>query len=537
MVKRAGGSLLLSLRIDPESQQPICTRLCVALREMILSGGLKAGDRLPASRTLAHQLGISRTTVIEVFDRLGAEGLVESRTGAGTFVSTVLGSERPMPSNPQKVPARLESPMLSTVMQQAVQRFGTRQRLPHVTRAFTTALPAFDAFPMAQWARLSAKYLRGGRDELMGYGDPNGSPELRRAIASHLRANRGITCDPQQLFIVGGAQQAFHLIGSTLLNPGDKIWFENPGAIGARNSLIATGAELVPVPVDDEGMCVNEGLRLAPNFRLAFVTPSHQQPMGSVMSLERRFALLHAAERAGAWIIEDDYDGEFFFGGRPPPTLKSVDTTGRVIYVGTFSKSLFPALRLGYLLAPPALLDTFRTIMSHFLQGVPSHTQAVVAEFIDEGHFSSHLRRMRQLYLERHETLVEACRERLDGLLDIVPTHGGLHTIARLPTSASELDIAHDAGQRQVAVSPIGRFAITPVADRGLVLGFGSVPPAAIRAGVAVLGEVLEAHQTVRSCAIQGDALRAEGRANPTRLAGSPGKAPLLELHLLPTNI
>ena len=493
MVKRAGGSPLLSLRIDPSSHQPVSTRVCVALREMILTGGFQAGDRLPASRTLARDLGVSRTTVIEVFDRLTAEGLVESRTGAGTFVSAALGASRPMPARSQAAAVRAASPVLSTVMTQAVQRFGTRQRLPHVARAFTTALPAFDAFPVAQWARLSAKYLRGGRDELMGYGDPNGSPQLRRAIASHLRANRGITCDPEQLFIVGGAQQAFHLIGSTLLNPGDKIWFENPGAIGARNSLIATGAELVPVPVDDEGLCVEEGLRLAPRFRLAFVTPSHQQPLGSVMSLERRFALLHAAERAGAWIIEDDYDGEFFFGGRPLPTLKSVDTTGLVIYVGTFSKSLFPALRLGYLVAPPALVDTFRTIMSHFLQGVPSHTQAVVAEFIDEGHFSAHLRRMRHLYLERYEALAEACQRRLAGLLDLVPTHGGLHTIARLPAHVSETAAAHDADLRQVSTSPIGRFAITPVSDNGLVLGFGSVPAAAVDAGVRVLGEVLEA--------------------------------------------
>lgn len=492
MVKRAGGSLLLSLNMDPSSHLSVSSRLSAALRDMILTGGCRAGDRLPASRTLARDLGVSRTTVIEAFDRLTAEGLVESRMGAGTFVSAALGANRPMPAKSQATLQRPAATVLSTVMTQAVQRFGARQRLPHVTRAFTTGLPAFDAFPVAQWARLSAKYLRGARDEVMGYGDPNGSADLRQAIAAHLRANRGISCDPDQLFIVGGAQQAFHLIGSTLLDPGDKIWFENPGAIGARNSLIATGATLVPVPVDDEGLRVDEGLRLAPHFRLAFVTPSHQQPLGSVMSLERRFALLHAAEQAHAWIIEDDYDGEFFFGGRPLPTLKSVDTTGLVIYVGTFSKSLFPALRLGYILAPPALVDTLRAIMSHFLQGVPSHTQAVVAEFINEGHFSSHLRRMRALYFERHETLVEACQRRLAGLLDVVPTHGGLHTIARLPAKLAELTVSHDAEMRQITTSPIGRFAVTPVGEIGLVLGFGSVPPIAIRAGVIALGEVLE---------------------------------------------
>ncbi len=501
MVKRAGGSLLLSVRIDHASPQPVSTQLCMALREMILTGGFQAGDRLPASRTLAHDLGVSRTTVIEVFDRLTAEGLVESRTGSGTFVSAALGATRPMPAVAREAAAPAAAPVLSTVMAQAVQRFGARQRLPHVTRAFTTALPAFDAFPMAQWARLSAKTLRGGRDEVMGYGDPNGSAQLRRAIASHLRANRGITCDPEQLFIVGGAQQAFHLIGATLLNPGDKVWFENPGAIGARNSLIATGAELVPVPVDDDGLRVDMGLRLAPRFRLAFVTPSHQQPLGSVMSLERRFALLHAAQQAGAWVIEDDYDGEFFFGGRPPPTLKSVDTTGLVIYVGTFSKSLFPALRLGYLLAPSGLVDTFRTIMSNFLQGVPSHTQAVVAEFIDEGHFAAHLRRMRPLYLERHEALVAACGKRLGGLLEVVPTHGGLHTIARLGAGMSETAVAHDADLRGVSTSPIGRYAIAPVAGNGLVLGFGSVAPPAIDAGVRVLEQVLQARSKDQAAA------------------------------------
>ena len=215
------------------------------------------------------------------------------------------------------------------------------------------------------------------------------------------------------------------------------------------------------------------------------------------MSLERRFALLHAAEQAGAWVIEDDYDGEFFFGGRPPPTLKSVDTTGLVIYVGTFSKSLFPALRLGYLLAPPALVDTFRTIMSKYLQGVPSHTQGVVAEFIDEGHFSAHVRRMRQVYLERHEALLAAAQRRLAGLLEVVPTHSGLHTIGHLPAAISEVAVARDADQRQVTASPIGRFALSPVGVNGLVLGFGGVSPKLIDAGTEVLAQVLESRRSM----------------------------------------
>jgi GntR family transcriptional regulator/MocR family aminotransferase len=492
MVKRAGGSLLLSIRIDHQARQPVSTQLCLILREMILTGGFAPGERLPASRTLARDLGLSRTTVVEVFSRLTAEGLIDSQTGSGTFVSPILGADRPMPP-PKDVPSDAQAlPQLSTIMALAVERFGVRQRLPHVPRAFTTALPAFDVFPMAQWARLSAKWLRGDRDEVMGYGDPYGSPQLRRALASHLRANRGITCDPEQIFILGGAQQAFHLIGSTLLNPGDKVWFENPGAIGARNSLIASGADLIPIPVDAEGLRVDEGLKYAPDFRLAFVTPSHQQPLGSVMSLARRFALLHAAEQAGAWVIEDDYDGEFFFGGRPPPTLKSVDTTGRVIYVGTFSKSLFPALRLGYFLSPPALVGAFRTILSRFLQGVPSHTQGVVAEFIDEGHFAVHVRRMRHIYFERHEALLAATGKCLSGLLDVVPTQSGLHTVGYLAPPYCEVDVAHEADQRGITASPIGRYAIKPLEVSGLVIGFGSSSPKAIALGVKVLAEVLQ---------------------------------------------
>jgi GntR family transcriptional regulator/MocR family aminotransferase len=491
MVKRAGGALLLSVRIDHASPRPVSTQLYVHLRDLILSGGFGSGERLPASRTLARDLSVSRTTVIEAFDRLTAEGLIASRVGAGTYVSKALSVARPKPPAGDAA-ASAKPPRLSRAMARSVERFGERQRLPSAPRAFTTALPAFDAFPMAQWARLSAKHWRRNRDDVLGYGEPFGYPPLRHAIAAHLRANRGIGCDAEQIFIVGGAQQAFSLVGSVLLNPGDPVWFENPGAIGARNSLIAAGGELVPVPVDEQGMRVDEGLRRSPRFRLAFVTPSHQQPLSVVMSLERRFALLHAAEKAGAWIIEDDYDGEFSFGGTPLPTLKSVDATGLVIYVGTFSKSLFPSLRLGYLLAPPDLVDTLRSLMSKLLHGVPSFVQAVVADFIDEGHFASHLRRMRRIYAERHEALCHSAQRRLAGLLDIVPSQSGLHTIGHLRHGLSEIAVAEAAQKRSITVSPIGRFALAKVPARGLVLGFGGVRPPEIATGVQVLSEVLE---------------------------------------------
>jgi GntR family transcriptional regulator/MocR family aminotransferase len=502
MVKRAGGALLLAVRIDPASPRPLSAQLYVELRDLILSGGFGPHDRLPATRTLAAQLRLSRTTVIEAYDRLTAEGLIESRIGAGTFVSRALEAERPRPPHPKVVPIAQDAPRLSRAIVRSMDRFAERRRLPSVARAFTTALPAFDAFPMAQWARLAAKHWRANRNDVMGYGEPFGLPALRHAIAGHLRANRGIGCEPGQIFSVGGAQAAFSLIGSLLLNPGDKVWFENPGAIGARNSFIAAGADLVPVALDRDGLCVDDALARCPRFRLAFVTPSHQQPLGMVMSLERRFALLSAAAENGAWIVEDDYDGEFAFAGPPLPTLKSVDRTGLVLYVGTFSKSLFPSLRLGFLMAPPALQPALEALMSKLLSGVPTAVQATVAEFIAEGHFAAHLRRMRRTYAERHDALVDAAARRLAGMLDVMPSQSGLHTIARLHRDLEEIDVARAAEARGVVVSPIGRFAIAPVAESGLVLGFGSVKPAEIDAGVRVLAEVL-------------DAQRAAGRVSP----------------------
>lgn len=492
MVKRAGGALLAGIRIDPGASRPIATQLYAGLRDLMLSGAIATGTRLPATRTLAGDLGISRTTVIDAFERLLAEGLIVSRVGSGTFVSDILDRERPRPAAATgSQPAQQKEPQLARAMGWAIANFTQRERLPHRPRAFVTALPAFDAFPMAQWARVAAKHWRGAREEVMGYGEPFGHSRLREAIANHLRGNRGITCTKDQIFVVGGAQQAFYLTGAALLNPGDRVWFENPGAIGARNSLIACGADLVPVPVDKDGMRVEDGLKQSPEFRLAFVTPSHQQPLGHIMSLERRFALLHAAERAGAWIIEDDYDGEFFFGRQPIPTLKSVDRTGLVIYVGTFSKSLFPALRLGFMLVPEPLVETFRRISTSFIQGVPTSPQAMVAEFIDEGYFATHIRRMRSVYAERHATLLEEARRQLGNLLEIMPAESGLHTIARLPARIAERAATEAAAVEGVVVSPIARFSITPTENNGLVLGFGAVNPREIREGVARLAPVL----------------------------------------------
>lgn len=500
MVKRPGGALLPSITIDHDAPRPIATQLYVALRDLILSGAIATGTRLPASRTLACDIGVSRTTVIDAFERLIADGIVISRVGSGTSVSDALNGERPRALSVEPGVRRMpRAPRLSQATRWAVDHFSERSRLPHTPRAFVTGLPAFDAFPMAQWSRIVAKHWRASREEVMGYGPPLGDARLRRAIAAHLGANRGIACDMEQVFITGGAQQAFLQIGALLLNPGDKVWFENPGAIGARNSLLACGAQLVPVPVDCEGLQVAEGLRRSRQFRLAFVTPSHQQPLGNIMSLERRLALLRSAEEAGAWIVEDDYDGEFCFGRRPLSTLRSVDRTGSVIYVGTFSKSLFPALRLGFMLLPPSLVDPLARILAASCPGVPSSIQATVAEFIEEGYFATHIRRMRRIYQERHAMLREGAKSELGGLLDVARTDSGLHTVGYLPDHLSETAVAKGAAARGIAVSPIARFSIEAANVNGLVLGFGGIRPSDIRSGIAVLGEVLRALEKAAS--------------------------------------
>ncbi|OCC03694.1 hypothetical protein BA190_17930 [Labrys sp. WJW] len=492
-MKRSSGELLFSITVDRALDKSITTQVYNAIRQLITSGHLPAGKRLPSSRTLAKELAISRTTAMTVFERLTSEGLIVSRTGSGSYVSDLAETRKPEQALVVQPPGPV-SAKLADIIADASPRFFQRLSHPHRVRAFVTGLPDYVSFPMAVWARLTAKHWREPREDIMGYSDANGHPRLRLAIAEHLRANRDLSCDVDQIFIVNGAQQAFDLIGRVLLNPGDRVWFENPGAIGARNSLVACGASIVPVPVDREGLSVEAGLDLAPDFRLAFVTPSHQHPTGVEMSLARRAELLAVANRNDAWIIEDDYDGEFRYDGRPLPTLKSGDAGERVIYVGTFSKTMFPALRLGFYIVPKPLVPVFQRISGAFLQGVPSSIQAVLAAFIDEGHFATHLRRMREIYAGRHAVFHEAAATHLAGLLQTNRSVAGFHAVGRFASPAMQDEkVAADADAVGLLVSPISRFCINQMQDRGgLVLGVSAIDERAIAKGVEVLARVLE---------------------------------------------
>jgi GntR family transcriptional regulator/MocR family aminotransferase len=510
MVKRTGGALLNGIGLDRGAVQPLSVQISTGLRELILDGSLPAGSRLPATRTLAQDFGVARATVVESFERLAAEGLIEMRVGSGSFVSGTLEHQRPAPTarnaSTRRCAGRVARPWV-----EAAGRFGVR--LAHEPRPFTTALPAFDAFPMGQWSRLSAKHWRKARQIVLGYSEPEGYGPLRQAIASHLRTYRGIDCDWRQIFVTAGAQHAFQIAALCLLEGGDKVWFEDPGAIGARNGLLLSGAEIVPVPVDEAGIDVGRGLQRAPHFALAFVTPSHQQPLGVAMSLERRFALLHAAEQCDAWIVEDDWDGEFFFSGQPLPTLKSIDAADRVVYVGSFSKSLFPSLRLGFMLVPDALRETIRLCLDAYASGVPTATQAIVSDFIREGHFAAHIRRMRRLYQERHLALLGAARERLSDWLDIVPAHTGMHAVAWLKGTIDAGLVSAAATAAGITATPVSRFAVEPIGKEGIVLGFGAFTPTQIETGVRGLEQVF------RSMRIQSKWTGASTRMD---LSGSP---------------
>jgi GntR family transcriptional regulator/MocR family aminotransferase len=354
-------------------------------------------------------------------------------------------------------------------------------------------VPAVDEFPLKVWRRLAGEFWRRPPRGSLGYGEPGGYRPLRMAIAEHLRAYRAVKCTWEQVIVVSGSQQALDLCARLLLDEGDGAWIEDPCYLGARAALSANGARLVPVPVDGEGLDVAAGEALAPDARLACVAPSHQYPTGATMGLRRRLALLGWASRAGAWVVEDDYDGEFRHSGRPLSSLQGLDGSaeGRVIYVGTFSKALSPALRIGYAVVPPALVDAFEGARALADRHPPVPEQAILAEFVAEGHFARHLRRMRGLYAERQRALVEAAEAELAGLLEVRPSGAGLHLVGRLPDGADDAGVSARLAACGIEAPPLSAHRLSASGTPGLVLGYAAFDEAAIRDGVGRLAGTL----------------------------------------------
>ncbi|WP_145008198.1 PLP-dependent aminotransferase family protein [Pseudomonas oryzihabitans] len=454
--------------------QGLARQLYLGLRERILGGELAAGVRLPASRELARLLGLSRNTVTAAYDQLLAEGFLDSRPGDGTYIAPVAqalagpaAATRTAPPSPASVP-------------------------PGAPCAFRVGLPAMDLFPFATWARLQQRFWRQPEPALLGYREPGGEPRLRRLLCAYLRQARGLVCTPEQILITSGAQQAIELCARLLLAPGALVAMEDPGYRAAGLALQSGGARLQGVPVDAAGLQV-ERLADQPDCRLVYVTPSHQYPTGAVLSLPRRLALLDWARQADGWIVEDDYDGEYRYQGAPLAPLAALDRHGRVLYVGTFSKIAFPGLRLGYLVAPPALVPELLALQRAGIRHLDSATQTVMADFIEQGHFQRHIRRMRRAARSRRDALLAGWPQVAGCAAPGVPV-AGLHLCLPVSGLAREAELVAQAAAVGVELNPLSRYWLPggptpPDARAGLVLGFAAVPEARIVEALARLRE------------------------------------------------
>ena len=489
---------IVRMAVDPAAPEPLRTQIYGALRRDIASGLLPAGARLPSTRALAGDLGVARSTVVQAYEQLRLEGYLEGRPGAGTRVAERLPDDYVRPVRaPRARGARngsaAEAPVpgpsaRGRAIVAAVPSFAPlRDRAP---RAFRAGVPAVDVFPLELWGRLLSRRWQRMSPKQLAYIDPFGHPPLREAVADYLRAARGVHCEAAQVMIVAGSQQALDLCGRVLLDPGDQAWLEDPGYHGARGALTAAGAELVPVPVDDEGLDVAYGCNAAPGARLAFVTPARQLPLGVTLSPARRRALLAWARARGAWVIEDDYDSEFRYASRPLGALQGEDDAGCVLHVGTFSKVMAPSLRLGYLVVPPALVDAFAAAR-HFTDYSSSWLeQAVLADFITAGHFERHIRRMRSIYQERMECLVAAARRDLAGVLDVAPADAGMTLVGWLH-GHDDVAAARAAREAGIETLPLRPMSIRHTVPPGLILGYAGVPEPELIEGVKGLARVL----------------------------------------------
>jgi GntR family transcriptional regulator/MocR family aminotransferase len=486
----------VGMTLDRSSGVPVSRQIYERIRTAILSGQLGPGLKLPSSRRLAAELGVSRTTTLAAYERLRDEGYLDGRVGAGTTVAQ-LPDLRPRAAGREA--AAVRAPPLSA---QGAELAGVRWRMQRAMAtpgpgpaAFPVGLPAFDAFPAELWSKVVARRARRSAGSLLRYQHPAGYRPLREAIAAYAGMARGVRCTPDQVLVVGGAQAGLSLTARLLLDPGDDAWLEDPGYYGARGAIVAAGANPVPVPVDAGGLDVPAARRRAPRARLAYVTPSHQFPLGVTLSLPRRLALLEWARTNGTYVVEDDYDSEYRYVGEPLPSLQGLDDAGRVIYVGSFSKVLFPALRIGYVIVPDELVDAFAAAHRFAAIHVSSFEQAALTDFITEGHFPRHIRRMRALYAERETTLVDAVRRELDGLLSVTPAHAGLHLIGWLPGGADDELAATRAAAHGVDTQPLSAHAQEPYERPGLLLGYAATPTEEIIAGVHRLASSLQARR------------------------------------------
>jgi len=479
----------LLTHLDRHGRQPMNRQLYRLLRDAILAGTVEAGLKVPPTRALAGDLRLSRNTVTYAYDQLTAEGFLQARTGDGTYVADTAPRPAQLPRGGAPHPAahaaagtalsRRGASLLSAMGAGAAQ-WG----------AFMPGIPDLAGFPHDTWSRLQARHWRRPAPALLTYGNGAGHPALREAVAGHLRAARSVDCSASRVIITSGTHQSIHLVSMLLGEGGDRAWIEDPCYWGTRNVIRSSGLAAVALPVDAEGLTLpEEAMRAPPKF--IFVTPSHQYPLGPVMSLSRRRLLLEFAARHGAWIIEDDYDSEFRYGGPPLASLQGLDAHDRVIYLGTFSKTLFPGLRIGFMVVPEALAPAFARANAELYRDGQLFLHAVLADFIEEGHFSSHVRKMRQLYAERLARMQAAIALHF-GDAPVTGGDAGLHLVLGLPDDADDAALGEAALGRGIITRPLSAYyADARNARRGLVLGYAAVPTDAIGPKFGVLADVI----------------------------------------------
>ncbi len=497
-------SIELPVSIDDQGGLPLHRQLYTQLRLAILEGRLVGGSRMPSTRALAAQMTLSRNTVTSAYDQLLAEGYITARMGSGTFVCAAPPDDLYQTPRGMRHAARTSAPPedvvppLSTWARRAIHGVVDEMQPPVSARLpydFRDGRPAIDHFPTDLWRRLLGRRLR-SRDLIQfGYAPSNGVEALRVSLAEYLRRARAVRCTPEQILIVNGSQQALDLLARVCLDPGDAVMLEEPGYLGARRAFTAQGSRLLPVPVDASGLVTDDLDRAAAGAspRLLYVTPSHQFPTGAVLSLPRRLALLRWAREHGALILEDDYDSEFRYSGRPVEALQGLDTSHTVVYIGTFSKVLFPSLRMGYLVLPPSLVHAVSTAKWLSDRYTATLEQQVLADFFDEGHFERHLRAMRLIYQSRHDTFVAALQREL-GDLAMPPTTGtGLHTMVTLRAALPVEELVERAAAVGVGVYPARPYYLSPSLATSLVMGFTGLDERKIDEGLRRLGQVIRA--------------------------------------------
>jgi GntR family transcriptional regulator / MocR family aminotransferase len=493
-MKRISSSFLPPIALDPKGKIPMYRQLYEWFRGAILDGQLRPGQRVPSTRSLAAELKLSRIPVSSAYEQLQAEGYFETFTGAGTCVA------RSIPDDTLKAAVgKSRNASRQSSGKKAPRRVSRRVALMHMEPqswldnlgAFRVSLPAIDHFPIGIWSKLVARHSRNPPIGSMVYQDAMGWLAFREVIAEYLGTVRGVRCEPSQILVTTGSQQGLQLSAQVLLDPNERVWIEEPGYHGARHALMAAGAQLIPVPVDAEGLNVAEGIRRNRNALAVYITPSHQYPMGMTMSATRRMLLLNWAMRTGAWIIEDDYDSEYRFGGRPIASLQGADTDARVIYIGTFNKVLFAALRLGYVVVPKDLVPAFATARDAADVFSSTLYQAVMTDFIREGHFARHIRKMRMLYMERRAALVETIHKQMGDKLEVVGAEAGMHLVALLPPGVSDVVVGRKAAQMGVSAMPLSFCCLKPPARGGLILGYGGVDAKQAHEGIRKLKSII----------------------------------------------